>query len=60
MYATGLCEINASHRNELTLKWLGRVSLLNAWLSILILLYALKSSGISMTGIEMCDSSLTV
>ena len=33
----------------LTLKWLGMLSLLNDWLSILILVKALKSSGINLT-----------
>ena len=40
---------NFEDYNNITLKWLGRFSLLNEWLSILILANALKSSGMSIT-----------
>ena len=44
----------------LTLKWLGKFSLLKAKLSTFILVKALKSSGMSITGMEICDNSRTV
>ena len=51
---------SAEEIRGLTLKWLGRFSLLKAKLSTLILVKALKSSGINITGWDICANSRTV